>query len=112
VTPQTPFASPARAVRIDGDERAPLESQFRQVLAEAAAKLMTRSEGLMDDGRPDAAILVVVQVAPAYSNRRYVDEVSSGPPSRKLIGATRTSRDLCTKTASFMEGSAPRTRPR
>jgi hypothetical protein len=35
---------------------------------------MARNEWLMDDGGPDAAVLVVVQVAPADSNRRDLDE--------------------------------------
>jgi hypothetical protein len=35
---------------------------------------MTGNERLMDDGGADAAVLVVVQVAPAYPSRRDVDE--------------------------------------
>ena len=39
---------------------------------------MTGNERLTDHGGADAAILVVVQVAPAYSNRRYLDERLAG----------------------------------
>ena len=79
MTLKAPFASSAKAIRIDGDERAPCKSELRYIFAEAAPKLMARNERLMDDGGPDAAVLVVVQVAPADSDRRDLDQSLVGP---------------------------------
>src|SRR6516225_9049060 len=74
MTLEAPYASSARATRIDGDERASCKLQFRDDLEEATTKLVARNERVMDDGRTDAAVLIVVQVAPADSDCRHVDE--------------------------------------
>jgi hypothetical protein len=73
VTLEAPFASSASAVRIDGERTSP-EPEFRDVLDEVTTKLVARNERVMDDGRGDAAVLIVVQVAPADSDCRHVDE--------------------------------------
>ena len=39
---------------------------------------MAWNERVMDYGRADATVPIVVQVAPAYSNRRYLDERLAG----------------------------------
>lgn len=50
-----------------------------RVRLRAPTKLVTGNERLTDDGGADAAVLIVVQVAPAYPNRRDVDEGLVGP---------------------------------
>ncbi len=47
---EAPFALAARPVRIDGDERAALQAEFGDVLAESAAELVSRNEWSADLG--------------------------------------------------------------
>jgi hypothetical protein len=52
VTLKAPFASSARAVRIDGNERAPCKPEFRDVLDKATTKLVARNERVMMMAEP------------------------------------------------------------
>ena len=66
---------------------------------------MTGNERLTDDGGADAAILVVVQVAPAYPNRRDVDEGLVGPAFAQIDRSDADIPRSGKKTASFMSAS-------
>ena len=99
---KAPFASSARAIRIDGDERASCKLEFRDVLDEATTKLVARNERFMDDGRADAAVLVVVQVAPADSDCRHVDEGLARLAFAQIEWGDPPSLAQCKRTASIM----------
>ena len=103
VTLEAPFASSARSIWIDSNERASPKPKSWNVLAEAAAKFMAWNERLMDYGRADATVPIVVQVAPAYSNRRYLDEGLVRPKHARpasMTGARRYIRALISTKAS------------
>ena len=52
------------------------ETAYREIIRSLANQRSSRAwnELLMDDGRADTAVVVVVQVAPAHSNRHDVDQ--------------------------------------
>lgn len=70
----TPLAMPAGLGRIDSDKLVAPQAAILDAVAEAAAKLVAGHEWRLDDGRADAAVLVVVKVAAADANRGDVDE--------------------------------------
>ena len=69
-----PLAMSAGLVRIDCDELTAPQAELLDVVAEIAAELVAGHERRLDDGRADAAVLVVVQIAAADADRGDVDQ--------------------------------------
>ena len=80
------LAMAAGLIGIDGDERPAPKPLILEILRQPAREFMTGDERLGDDGRADATVLVVVQVAPAQSNGRDVDEGLAGAGFAQIVG--------------------------
>ena len=69
-----PFAMSTGLARVHRDELVALQAEIREVIAKVAAELVTGHERRFDDRRPDPAVFIVMQVAPADADRSDVDQ--------------------------------------
>ena len=81
-----PFAMAASLGRVDRDQAAGREAELLYVLAEVAAELVARHEGRLDHRAADAAVLVIVQVAAADSDRGDFNQHLARTPLSQVEG--------------------------
>lgn len=74
MSPLAELAAAAGAVGVDRDQRPPSHSDVVEVLRDVARELVTRYEGRCDQGSPNPAILVIMQVRTTQSDRRNIEQ--------------------------------------